>query len=185
MRYMAFLRAINVGGRTVKMDRLRSLFESLGYANVDTFIASGNLVFETEATDVAALAQAIEHQLHDALGFDVDTLVRTAAEVAGVAAYAPFSAAELADADNQLYVAFLSVPPDADSTGRLLDLRNEVDDFHVNGAEAYWLRRRAVGESAFTGAALEKALGAPATMRNINTVRRMAKKYPPSDSSAS
>ena len=54
-RYIAFLRAINVGGHTVKMDRLREIFESLGFANVETFIASGNVVFETTAGDTAAL----------------------------------------------------------------------------------------------------------------------------------
>lgn len=176
---MAFLRAINVGGRTVKMDRLRSLFESLGYANVDTFIASGNVVFETESGDADALAREIERHLHDSLGFDVDTFVRSAAEVAAIAAYAPFDPAELAQDGTLLYVSFLSEPPDAQAEARLMALRNEVDDFHVRGDEAYWLRRRNVGESEFTGGALEKALGAPATMRNMNTVRRMAKKYPP------
>ncbi len=178
-QYMAFLRAINVGGHTVKMDRLRSLFEALGFANVETFIASGNVVFDSENEHAAALERAIERHLLDSLGYEVKTFVRTTAQVAEVAAYAPFSPAELSVEGNALYVSFLPGPPESDGVERLLALRNEVDDFHVHGSEAYWLRRRSVGESDFTGAALEKAMDAPATMRNMNTVRRMATKYPP------
>ena len=55
IRYIAFLRAINVGGRVVTMSRLRDVFVGLGFRGVDTFIASGNVVFESRVTDTAAL----------------------------------------------------------------------------------------------------------------------------------
>ena len=89
-RYIAFLRAINVGGHTVKMDRLRQHFESLGFANVETFIASGNVVFETTAMDTAALETRIAAALHAALGYEVATFIRTEAELSGIAEYQPF-----------------------------------------------------------------------------------------------
>jgi uncharacterized protein (DUF1697 family) len=89
-RYVAFLRAINVGGHTVKMEALRRLFEGLRFAAVSTFIASGNVVFETDEGDPVALEQLIERALHVALGYEVATFLRTDAEVALVAAYAPF-----------------------------------------------------------------------------------------------
>ena len=86
-RYIAFLRAINVGGHTVKMDRLREIFESLGFANVETFIASGNVVFETTALDTAALETRIAAALQAALGYEVATFIRTEAELARIAAH--------------------------------------------------------------------------------------------------
>ena len=71
-RTLAFLRAINVGGRTVRMEELRRLFEDLGLARVETVIASGNVVLESRASDEAALAKRIEKQLAAGLGFEVD-----------------------------------------------------------------------------------------------------------------
>ena len=63
MRYVAFLRAINVGGHTVRMEALRREFESLGATNVETFIASGNVIFDTARRNAAALERAIEEHL--------------------------------------------------------------------------------------------------------------------------
>src|ERR1044072_3211714 len=95
-RYIAFLRAINVcGHHSVKMDFLRRLFESLGFSKVETFIASGNVVFETRAQNAQALERAIEKRLREALAYEVATLIRTAAELAVVASYKPFSQSEL------------------------------------------------------------------------------------------
>src|SRR6185369_8391120 len=59
-KYVAFLRAINVGGHVVKMDQLRALFEALGFANVETFIASGNVIFDSKSKNVAALERKID-----------------------------------------------------------------------------------------------------------------------------
>ena len=65
-RYIAFLRAINVGGRTVKMDELRTLFAAMGFAGVATFIASGNVIFAADHPDAAALQLQIEGELQQA-----------------------------------------------------------------------------------------------------------------------
>lgn len=76
-RFIAFLRAINVGrGRTVKMRSLRQVFESLGLSKVTTFIASGNVVFETRTKKTKMLERKIEGALKDALGYEVHTFVR-------------------------------------------------------------------------------------------------------------
>src|ERR1041385_3864079 len=95
-RYIAFLRAINVGGHnTVTMDFLRHFFESLGFAHVETFIASGNIVFETASKNAQALERKIESGLRAALGYEVVAFVRTGAELAAIASYKPFSPAHL------------------------------------------------------------------------------------------
>ena len=82
MRHIAFLRAINVGGRTVKMDRLRGLFTGLRLRDVTTLIASGNVLFSPGRQRPATLERRIEEALADALGFEVTTFVRTAADLA-------------------------------------------------------------------------------------------------------
>jgi uncharacterized protein (DUF1697 family) len=170
-RYTALLRAINVGGRVVKMDRLRALFEELGFARVTSFIASGNVSFETESGDEAALTARIEDQLLSSLGYEVATFVRTPDELAAIAAFVPF--ADAADGDS-LYVALLRAPPVAAGRRRLLEHRSDIDDLVVHGREVYWRCRVRSSDSNFSGAKLEQAISAPATLRNITTMRKLA-----------
>jgi uncharacterized protein (DUF1697 family) len=177
-RHIALLRAINVGGHNVKMAQLRALFEELGYSNVETFIASGNVIFDSLVTDVQQLEQQIEHHLQAALGYAVATFIRSAAELAAVAAYQPFSPAELAAEGGSLYVAFLRSTPNHAAAQKLLAFRTTVDDFHIHERELYWLRRTSMSESTFSGALFEKTLGMSATVRNVTTVRKLAAKYP-------
>lgn len=175
---VAFLRAINVGGHNVKMDRLRELFGSLGLSNVETFIASGNVIFDSSAESPGALEKRIEEHLRKSLGYEVATFVRSASELAEISNYLPFPVSDLEAEGNSLHVAFLSASLDDEARQKLMTFRTEVDDFHVHGREIYWLCRKRMSESAFSGAVLEKALGTQATMRNANTVKRIAAKYP-------
>lgn len=176
-RYVAFLRAINVGGRNlVKMDFLRGLFESLGFSNVETFIASGNVVFETKSNNPRALERKIGERLRESLGFEVATFIRTCEELAAVANYRPFSQSDLEEAA-ALDIAFLADELDDESGKKLLALRTDVDDFHVHEREVYWLRRKRQSDSKISNAMLEKAVGRKATLRGANTVKKMAAKY--------
>ncbi len=177
-RLVAFLRAINVGGHNVKMDHLRELFDSLGLLNVETFIASGNVIFDSPAESTQALEEKVAGHLRESLGYEVATFVRSVSELADIANYRPFAASEPDKEGNSLYIAFLPVPPSDEAQEGLLAFRSEVDDFHVRGREVYWLCRKKLSESAFSGALLEKTLGMPATMRNATTVRKLAAKYP-------
>ncbi len=171
-RYVALLRAINVGGRTVKMDVLRQVFESLGFHAVETFIASGNVIFEAPG-NASTLEKTIEGALLANLGFEVTTFIRTPAELAEVAAYEPFDAASVAGA-KAVYVGFLHVPPTAESVAKLLALRSSIDDFHVQGREFYWLANEGMGTSKISNTVIERILGARTTMRNMTTVRKLA-----------
>jgi uncharacterized protein (DUF1697 family) len=175
MRYVAFLRAVNVGGRVVKMPVLKKAFESLRFSNVETFIASGNVVFETAASDVRKIERKIEARLREALGFEVTTFVRSVAEVSAVARLAPFPASALTDG-TQIYVGFLSGEPGASERKRLMALANEIDDFHVTTREVWWLCRKDLG-SPSGGPPFEKVLGLRVTFRNARTVTRLAAKY--------
>ena len=173
-RYVAFLRAINVGGHTVKMEALRALFTELGLQEVSTFIASGNVLFESRARDIAALERKIEAHLKKALGYEVATFIRSTAELAAVAAHDPFPDR----ADPVVYVAFLKEAPAEEARAKLMSYRSEDDDFHVRGREIYWLPGGRVSDSKFSGAVLEKAIRLPGTMRNMTTVRKLAALHP-------
>ena len=176
MRYFAFLRAINVGGHTVKMDILRQLFESLGYDNVETYIASGNVIFECPLVDTAALEREIAAKLGQALGYEVATFLRTAVELAAIASHRPFSLVELEIAQ-AINIAFFSNAVDEPATQKLMNLQTEIDTFHVHGREVYWLCRKKQSESTFSNAVLEKTIGRPSTLRGVNTILKLADKY--------
>lgn len=169
-RYVALLRAINVGGHVVKMDRLRELFEGMGLRDVTTHIASGNVLFSADRATASALETKIEGGLAAALGYDVDTFLRSPAELAATAGHEPFPVAE----GSSLYVGFLKEPPHAAAQRAVLGFRSEVDDFAVVEREVYWHCRIRSSDSAFSGARLEKALRQRATFRNVTTVRKLA-----------
>ncbi|MFJ6380407.1 DUF1697 domain-containing protein [Kitasatospora sp. NPDC092039] len=133
--YIAFLRAINVGGRTVRMERLRALFAELGLGNVRSYIQSGNVFFTTDESttaepDRAALTRRIEEHLEQALGYPVPVLLRTVDEVAELLAAEPFRGVEVTP-DVRLVVAFLSEPLPA---GLALPYRSPKGDVEVLGA---------------------------------------------------
>lgn len=180
-RYIAFLRAINVGGHVVKMDYLRQLFESLGFSSVETFIASGNVAFQATSKNAKALERKIENKLREALGYEVSTFIRTDAELADIANYRPFRQSDL-DAAVAFNIAFLADPLDDQSKQKLMALRTEIDDFQVDEREVYWLCRRKQSESTFSNATLEKTLGGRSTLRGADTVKKIAAKYASSES---
>ena len=180
-RYVAFLRAINVGGHVVRMEQLRRLFSSMGFSDVETFIASGNVIFTSPLTDTSALERSIEASLNQALGYEVATFVRSAAELAAIAAHQPFSRDPAAEG-GAIHVIFLATPLAPAARRQLLALSNEADEFAVEGREVYWCRRGKMMESTVPGPAMGRTLGGPATARNRNTVVRLtAKLTPPSD----
>ena len=175
-RRVAFLRAINVGGHNVKMDALRKLFESLGYTDVQTFIASGNVIFETDAKNAHILETQIEKKLKASLGYNVSTFIRTGPELSAILKHKPFSVRQL-DSARALNVAFIAEPLGDAANDKLMARKTDIDDFHVNGREIYWLCGRKQSESTFSNVVLEKTIGKPSTLRGLNTVRQLADKY--------
>jgi uncharacterized protein (DUF1697 family) len=175
-KYVALLRAINVGGHIVKMDHLRSLFAEIGLTNVETFIASGNVIFDSKSKNALTLERKIEKHLQESLGYEVKTFVRSISDLAAVANYKPFSDSELNA--HALYIGFLAQGPVDPAVKKLLSFRSEVDDLHVYGREVYWLcRAKLMTDSKFSGALTEKTLGLHATFRNSTTVKKIAAKY--------
>lgn len=175
-RYAAFLRAINVGGHVVKMDALARLFGAMGFSDVETFIASGNVVFDARQTKAAALERTIASALEKALGYEVATFVRTLDELAAIAACRPFPQAAM-DTAAAFNVGLLAAPLDAAATARLMALRTDIDDFHADGREVYWLCRTRQSQSTFSNNLFERRVGAKATFRSLSTMGKMAERF--------
>jgi uncharacterized protein (DUF1697 family) len=173
-RYVALLRAINVGGHTVEMKRLQRLFEELGFADVSTFIASGNVIFDVARGTVAALEARIEAHLEKSLGYEVATFLRTPAELGAVVARRAF-AKPLPGATT--YVGFLAAKATAPAVRAVISLAGGGNEFALYDRELHWRSTLGMGRNPLSGAKLEKALGRPMTLRKISTVEKLATKY--------
>jgi uncharacterized protein (DUF1697 family) len=173
MTHIALLRAINVGGHTVTMERLRGLFAELGHKNVRTLIASGNVVFDADAKKSSTLEATIETHLERALGYAVSTFVRTPSEISAIVEHESFPRSVIEKA-HSLWIGFLKTPPSAEGARKVMALRCATDDFHLHGRELYWLRRVTSSDSKITGSSVERALAAPLTARNVTTVKKLA-----------
>jgi uncharacterized protein (DUF1697 family) len=176
-KYIAFLKAINVGGHVVKMDYLRKLFEEMGFSNVKTFIASGNVIFDSTSKSVKALEKKIEEFLHSRLGYKVATFIRSTAELAEVAKNKPFKDFDPDAKSPSLFVGFFPDPPAKDCHKKIQMLNSKTDEFHLAGREIYWLCRSKFTETKISYAVLEKLLGMQGTFRNSTTVRRIAAQH--------
>lgn len=174
--YIAFLRAINVGGRNVKMEQLKQLFLDCSFTDVDTFIASGNVIFASEQSDINQLQNEVETHLHKALGYSVATFIRTIEAINAIAKQPPFEQT-LLDSAKALNVAFLQQPLNNQAQAALQQLGTDIDFFHYSDTEIYWLCKAKQSDSKFSNIKLEKQLNAKVTFRTINTVYRLSAKY--------
>ncbi len=176
-RFIAFLRAINVGGgRTVKMQSLRQVFESLGFYKVATFIASGNVMFETTKKKTKRLERKIERALKEALGYELRTFVRGEAELVKIANYRPFPQSQF-DETWHSNIIFLADNLNERLKQSVNALRTNTDMFEVHGREIYWQRRRKQNGAPFATVPLEKILGPAFTVRGANTIEKIVSKY--------
>jgi uncharacterized protein (DUF1697 family) len=175
-RFVAFLRAVNVGGRTVKMETLRGWFSDMGFTSVETFIASGNVIFEAKSAAAVQLEKKIEAHLADALGYSVSVFLRTASELSAISAHQPFAAAALQSAQ-ALNIGFCKDSLTPAAITAVMALATPIDDFHVHGRELYWLCRHRQSESTFSNQQFERAIKGVATLRSATTIAKLASKY--------
>lgn len=172
-KYVAFLRAINVGGTSIiKMSDLKQIFESLGLEHVQTYIQSGNVIFESDEDNAASLEAQIEDQVEKVTGFKTKLFVRTLRDVQSIAQKSPFTA----QAEQTVHVAFLKEKPDKKHQEALLALRSQADDFAVKGREVYNLRRDRE-TSVFSNNFVEKILKVAGTTRNMTVIKKISEKF--------
>ena len=171
-QYIALLRAVNVGGRTVTMERLRSLFSEIGLKEARTFIQSGNVFFETSVTDRVRLTRRIERHLSAALGYDVPVFVRGVEELETIVESSPFR--KLTPGENDRFcVIFTSAPVPADFRALPRPAGNDFDVLKIGPGELFVVARLVKGRPSNPGAFIEKTLGVKTTTRFFHTVVKM------------
>jgi uncharacterized protein (DUF1697 family) len=161
--YLALLRAVNVGGRKLIMDDLKAIAVELGFANVRTFIASGNLLFSGDLTEGEVKA-LLEARLAEHMGAQVPVMVRTACELQRVVSGNPFSA----DPGNRVAAIFLDRAPPADTAETA---RNVADERIAVGEREVYV---AYGEQGMGQSRLQIPAAKAGTARNMNTVAKLA-----------
>jgi uncharacterized protein (DUF1697 family) len=176
MRYVAFLRGMNLGKRRPPMSKLRSLFEELGFRNVETFIASGNVIFSTGSSSSRQIGLRIARHLESSLGYPVDTFVRTADEVAKIAGTKILSESEAPG--TTVHVAFLHEKLSPGVARELQSVDTGYDRFRVKDGEFYWFCCGPISKSEVWKLPEVKKLKLPAcTMRNITSLRKLVAKH--------
>jgi len=172
--YIAFLRAINVGGqKLIKMEVLRRIFESLGLKNVRTYIQSGNIVFASTSTNSTALTRKIEQKLKEVTGHEVTVILRKFSEIEVLVKQNPFRKIK-PGSDGVLFVVFLSAMP---TTKPKLPLVSKPENLEVltikDGAAFVVSRRKKNGLFGYPNNFVEKQLGVSGTTRNWSTVNKI------------
>jgi uncharacterized protein (DUF1697 family) len=175
-RYVAFLRGMNLGGRRIKNDELRAEFETLGFEDVATFRASGNVIFGAEEKSEKALTEEIERGLGEALGYEVPVFLRSCSEVVAIADQSPFAAKLVAASKGKLQVIMLSKKPSAAARKRVLALATDEDHLALAARELFWLPGGGTIESELDLKAIEKTLG-KGTQRTMGTIEQIAAKH--------
>lgn len=183
-RWVAFLRAVNVGGRNrVPMADLRELLRGLGYGEVRTHLQSGNALF-TAPADAGAVsansftgagAERIEREIEAALAAQIDVtarvLLRTRAQLARIVAANPLC--EIADDPRRLLVMFLAGPPDRAAWKALAPADLEPEAYALGERELYAWYPAGFGQTRRGNAFWERRLGVASTGRNWSTVTRL------------
>jgi uncharacterized protein (DUF1697 family) len=171
--YLAILRGINVSGqKMMPMKELQSLMEGLHLEQVRTYIQSGNVVFQTEATDVKALAEKIAEKIADQFQFQVPVILRTAGELQAALACNPFLQESQPETD-KLHVTFLAEKPTQARIDQVMALPCAPDKCHISGREVFLYCPQGYGRTKLNNAFLEKKLGVTATTRNLKTVKQL------------
>ena len=173
MRYVALLRGINVGGRsTIRMAELKECVEGLGFDDVATFIASGNVLLSTPERDAAKLEGKIERALERRFDLPIAVVVRSRAELGRIVKAIP--AEWIGNEKLRVNVAFLRRKLDGRKLARELPPREGVDEVVATKAAVIWATRR----DALTRSGMQRLVGDPAykdlTVRNLNTTLKLS-----------
>lgn len=168
MKYIAFIRGINVGGKTsIKMERLREVFSELGFENVKTYIQSGNVIFETDETNFGEkIEAAIEREF-----FKTPVMIRSFEEIKDAIENNPFADEEFED--KLFHIVFLSEKLSDEKAAMLLGNNKESEKFAIRNREVYCLLRDGVADSLLGKKYIDIKLKTPATARNWRTVNKI------------
>jgi uncharacterized protein (DUF1697 family) len=169
--YIALLRGINVGGKNmIKMSELKSMFESMGYGKVQTYINSGNVLFNSEE-GAELVRQRVELEVNKAFGIAATIVLRTATELEQIIENCPYKTGSLLEGES-VQVTLLTEALSQKKIALLPEGKSDIDEFQINGLEIYFLFRQSMLDSKL--AKNMTKLGATATSRNLNTMNKLA-----------
>lgn len=173
-KYIAILRGINVGGkRRLKMEKLKALFRELGFSDVETYIQSGNVMFNaSEKESDTTISDKIEAAIFKKYDFKVPVIVRTASELKEAIASNPFYASGNEDVD-RLHLTFLKIYPSAERIEKASSANFAPDDFKVHGKNVFLHCSGKYSDSKLSNTFFESKLKVPATTRNWKTVLKL------------
>ena len=171
--YISLLRGINVSGqKKIKMEELISLYAALGFQNVQTYIQSGNVVFQSQNPDAVELSRNIEAGIVEHFGYSVSVLIRLKSDLRRILEHNPF----LRDRDEditKLCVVFLAESPDQSALNEISTVKDPYDEFQVMGREIYLFCPGGFGRTKFSNNFFERKLKLSATSRNWKTVSKL------------
>jgi uncharacterized protein (DUF1697 family) len=173
MRYIALLRGINLGGKTMmKMDDLKAVFVNLGFKDVVSYINSGNLAFDTRKTSEAKLVDMIETAVEARFGRRVDVMVREQRDIQRIIDSNPFDGQY--DSHKEMHVLFLREDLIGEKEERLQEASPPGERYVIKGREIYAHLTAGVANSLLTKGFFEKKPRASYTGRNWRTVLKLA-----------
>ncbi|GAA2998494.1 DUF1697 domain-containing protein [Streptomyces fulvorobeus] len=172
MLYIAFLRGLNVPGRSVKMEYLRGLFTGMGFASVRSHIQSGNVFFDSDQDDRAVLGETIRTGLSEALGFEVAVCLRTVPEVEALLALDPFKDVAVTD-DLRCCVVFTNQRIDPALELPLMSPKKDIEIVRTTEYEAFVVWHLIGGRAPAAKGFQERVLGKDATVRFFHTVGKI------------
>jgi uncharacterized protein (DUF1697 family) len=173
-KYISLLRGINVSGqKKVKMADLKTLYESLGFTNVKTYIQSGNVIFESSISDVVKLKRNIEQKIERTFRFSVSVIIRSIEEFERIIRHNPFLDRESAGDATKFLVTFLSDQPEETMAKKVQQFAKEPESLVVRGKEIYLYCPDGYGKTKLSNSFLERKLKATATTRNWKTVKKL------------
>jgi uncharacterized protein (DUF1697 family) len=164
--YVSMLRGINVGGKKAGMEKLKHVYESMGFKNVRSYIQSGNVLFDSPSVDASQLRKDLEKGVEKAFGFQVSVIIRTDAEIKKVIANNPL----VKNDPTKLHVTFLLDRPDSFPIEEIEAAKDRREDFALKGKEVYLYCPNGYGRTKLSNTFFERKLKTVATTRNWNTV---------------
>jgi uncharacterized protein (DUF1697 family) len=170
---ISLLRSVNVGGHNkIPMDALRELFQSLKLRNPQTYVQSGNVVFQSQERDLALQSRRIAQAIERKFGHRIEVVLRTTAELRDVIARNPFDGRSGIE-PGKLLVTFLAAEPSAAARAKVLAIKTDAEELHLDGRELFTYFPNGMGRPKISWPLVERSLGVPGTGRNWNTVTKL------------
>lgn len=171
--YIALLRGINVSGqKKIKMADLKLHFETLGFTEVQTYIQSGNIIFQSKLSEAKNLAELIAKKIKDIYDFEVPTLVKTPEQFIDVVSKNPFTSSKY-HGDQQIYITFLAEQPLSENLQKLEGVIYPNEEYHIEGDIIYFFTSNGYGRAKMNNNFFENKLKVAATTRNWKTVNQL------------